>query len=47
MQQPAQPGIPRFWSRQNYDFQPVGVERKAIQYHLQFPKTRRRMEAID
>src|SRR5260370_14185637 len=33
-QEPAQPGIPRFRGRQNYDFQPVGVDRKAIQYHL-------------
>ncbi|PYK14426.1 MAG: hypothetical protein DME55_15240 [Verrucomicrobia bacterium] len=46
-QQPAQPGIPRFRARQNYDFQPGGVDREAIQYHLRFPKTRRRTEVID
>jgi len=47
MQQPAQPGVPRFKARQNYDFQPGRVDSKAIQYHLRFPETRRRMEAID
>src|SRR5215469_4845101 len=30
MQQPAQPHIPGFRGRQNYDFQSVGVDRKAI-----------------